>query len=81
MQKFKKQQTPNFIYHAIPICVSETNLPLKCHIYATYPNYFMSTYGTELLSHMKFWTVNMGKYWVAVLLTEPRPFEPIALIG
>ena len=42
------QQTATFFYHAITIHVPTANMPLKCHICATYANYFMGTYETTV---------------------------------
>ena len=37
----------NFMYHALSIY-----MPLKCHIYATYTNYFMCIYETTMLVYL-----------------------------
>ena len=46
-QTSQKSINCNLIYDAITIYVSTTNMPLKCHIYDTYANYFMCTYETN----------------------------------
>ena len=47
----KIHQTAPF-FHAINIHVQKTNMPLRCHKYATYANYFMNTYETTMLVYI-----------------------------
>ena len=48
----QKQQTAPLIYHTIIIYVPATNMPLKCHIYSTYANYFMHRYEAAMLKYI-----------------------------
>ena len=45
------EKTSVFIYHAIAISVLATNMALKCHIYATYANYFICTCETTMSAY------------------------------
>ena len=45
MCKEKKQYTVTLNYHAIIKYVPTTNMPLSCHIFATWPNYTVCTNG------------------------------------
>ena len=49
---YTNKKTATFIYHSIAIHVLSTNMPLKCHRYATYTNYFMCTYETTMLVYI-----------------------------
>ena len=42
------------IYHVIAMIVPATNMPLKCHMYATDPNYFMSINEGNMLIYMPY---------------------------
>ena len=44
----------NITYHTTAKCVSATNMPLKCHAYATCPNYSMLISGESMPIHMPY---------------------------
>ena len=46
--KSKRQLAATFNYQAISIYMSEINMALKCHIYATYANNFMCRYNNTM---------------------------------
>ena len=48
------QPTATDILHIIAKYVPEKNLPLKCHMHATYASYFMCKYQTTLLVYFSY---------------------------
>ena len=50
--KSNKAMQCKFIYPAMSIYMPAMNMPLKCHIYSTYANYFMCTYQTTMSVHI-----------------------------
>ena len=64
----KKTQIATYNYHTIANIVPETNMSLKCYVFATHANYFICRYQTTVFLYIPYMNSMQSTIWPQTLL-------------